>query len=157
MVEQNKLSAQERFLAALTEELQDQGYTVVPVPATREKAEFMPAYPVEAGDKADAYLDLVVANYGYIAAGIGAGTPYRPHFSVEAKLVSPADGALLMQEAILYNPVAPSRLNQAITLQPNPAYGFATFDSLVADGNLATRGLQEAAEETAKALGQLLK
>ena len=58
--------------------LEAEGYTVSMVAFQRQGSDFAGSYPVGSEPKVDAYLDLVVTGYGYIAAGIGNSTPYRP-------------------------------------------------------------------------------
>jgi hypothetical protein len=158
VLEQQKFSTPEVFLQALTAELQARGYTVIVIPLQREGTEFTAKYPANAEPKVDAYLDLVAYSYGYIAAGIGDSTPYRPAFALKTRLVSAKNAALLMQDSIVYNPVRPAAgSTEYITIAPDPSYGFANFDALMADPEKAVKGLQIATEQSAQAVGKLLQ
>ena len=149
-------SAQNAFSASLTETLQAQGYTVVPVPTARpQPAEFLKSYPTAAQPPVDAYLDLASDGYGYVAAGISGSTPYRPRFGVAAKLVSARDSTVLMQDSIIYNPIGAA--GQVTTIPPDPAYQFSDFDALIANPTQAVKGLESAIQQTAATLGKLLQ
>jgi hypothetical protein len=152
----HNFSVDETCLAELTARLQEQGYTVVMVPQERPKKDFLEKYPADQEPKVDAYLDLVV-NYGYMSAGIGA-TPYRPTVFAGARLVKASDSSVLMKDLVIYNPVGPYGGNkQAVTIAPDPAYSFSTFDKLVADPATAVKGMQTALQQSVKTVGQLLK
>ncbi len=152
----HKFSVDETCLGELTARLEEQGYTVVVVPQTRSKQDFLEKYPADQEPKVDAYLDLVV-NYGYISAGIGA-TPYRPTVFANARLVKASDSSVLMKDLVIYNPVGPYGANQeAVTIPPDPTYSFSTFDELVRDPAAAVKGMQVALQESVKTVGQLLK
>jgi hypothetical protein len=156
MLQRQGFSIQDSFVASLSEGLKRKGYDVSVIPFTREaKKDFAAHYPVAAGGKVDAYLDLVAMDYGYIAAGIGSSTPYRPHLVMKARLVSVKDSSVLMQDLILYNPVAPA--SKAITVAPDPAYTFADFDALVGNPGNAVQGLKTAADKSAETISQLLQ
>lgn len=146
------------FKDSLTAQLKEQGYTVVDVPAERKSGDYVEKYPA-AGGTADAYLDVVVVSYGYIASGIGADTPYRPFVVAKCRLLRASDSSVLMQDAVIYNRVMnqyPAN-DKAVTIPPDPKFTFANFDSLVAYPKDAASDLGIAAKETSKALGTLLK
>ena len=94
------------FVARVAEGLRMQGYMVADAQATRPNANPLNDYPAAA---VDAYLDLVVSNYGYVAAGISGASPYRPSFTVRAKRVRASDKVVLMQDTIAYNPTQPGQ------------------------------------------------
>jgi hypothetical protein len=154
VLERYKFSVQDEFLQALAATLQARGYEVAMVPTARNGTDFLEHYPI--GPKVDAYLDLVTTNYGYVAAGISASTPYRPSFGVRARLVSAKGAAVLMQDAVVYNPIRPVAVN-AVTIAPEPAYGFKDFDALVLGGERAVKGLEAAARQSAETVGKLLQ
>jgi hypothetical protein len=157
---QQSFSAKERFLAKLTDDLRANGYNVEMVALPREGRDFAKSYPVGGGPKVDAYLDLVTTTYGYVAAGIGSSTPYRPLFAVRARLVS-ANGVagapgVLMQDAVVYNAMNPGAA-QVVTVAPDQTTPqFKDFDALVADPQGAVTGLGSAVDRSAEAVGQLL-
>src|SRR5205823_11578079 len=98
------------------------------------------------------------SNYGYVSAGIGSNTPYRPQFLVQVRLVHSKNSSVLMQETILYNPVGPAGFNakKAITIAPSAAYEFPDFDRLEANSQMAVQGLRDAAYQSADSLSNLL-
>lgn len=152
-------SERERFVASVKIALEMRGYVVVPVSATRAKATaFMTKYPPKADANVDGYLDLVVGNYGYVSAGIGDSTPYRPSMSVRVKLVRADDAKVLMEDAVVYNPVGPAIAGaRAVTISPNPVYSFKDFDTLMGDRADAVKGLQDSVDQTAQTISTLLK
>jgi hypothetical protein len=154
MVKAQNFVAQDAFMQRLTETLQGHGYTVSNISAMRTRDGFMDKYPME---PTDAYLDLVVTSYGYIAAGIGNSTPYRPRFAVQVRLVRASDSSVLMQDTVLYNPYTPGGETKAITISPDPAYEYATFDALESSSEKAVTGLQDAVYRSADAVGNLLR
>jgi hypothetical protein len=153
VLERQKFSAKDQFLSALTATLQARGYEVAIVPVTRQGSDFLDRYPTQAPPKVDAYLDLVSMGYGYVAAGVS--TPYRPSFGARARLVS-AKGAVLMQDAVFYNAVGPAA-PQFVTIAPDPAHSFNSFDDLLANPALAMKGLEVAARQSADTIGKLLQ
>lgn len=154
LVRQN-FSVQEIFVQDMTAALRSQGYNVVVIAVTRDKADFLTAYPATSG-RVDAYLDLVVTNFGYIAAGIKDSTPYRPWFSIRARLVNAKDSSVLMQDLVIYNAIGPGT-DHAVTVSPDPAYEFKDFDALTGNPTNAVKGLQVAIEQSAQTVGTLLK
>jgi len=156
MLQQQSFSEQDCFVASLTEALQAQGYTVSMVPVVRDpKGGFLVKYPIGPDPQADAYLDLVIGFYGYIAAGVVGDTPYRPHFAVAVRLVNARDGSVLMQDAVFYNPIR--NPSNAVTIAPDPALRYGTFDALMADPPGAITGLRLATEQSAQTVGKLLQ
>lgn len=142
------------FDQALTESLEKQGYTVKKVPVKHDKAAFLDHYPPVEDTQIDAYLDVVVIGYGYIAAGISSSNPYRPAVIVKAKLVRAKDTSVLMQDQIFYNPVNTPK--KTITLSPDPKYTFVDFDALMGDPDRAVEGMQVSLKESARTVGTLL-
>jgi hypothetical protein len=148
-------SLPDTFMQDIGQALQAQGYQVTSQPVTRSKADFLEQYPSAAEARGDVYLDTVVVNYGYIAAGIGSSTPYRPSFSVRCKLVRAKDNAVLMQDTIVYNPIGPT--SNMVTIAPDSDYVFKDFDTLMADPPKAVQGLQVAVQKTTQDIGVLLR
>jgi hypothetical protein len=147
--------AQDAFMRRLTDTLQEQGYTISNVDTMRpNRDKFLDKYPM---DPVDAYLDLVVITYGYIAAGVGNNTPYRPRFSLQVRLVRAGDSSVLMQDTVLYNPYTPGTAPDAVTISPNPAYEYQTFSELESSSEMAIEGLKDAVHQTAAAVANLLR
>ena len=155
MLAGQRYDAADTFSLALAAAVQAQGYSVEMIPVTRDPAKgFLDDYHIATNIKADAYLDVSVGGYGYVAAGIGSSNPYRPIVALGCKLVRVSDGAVLMRDFIVYNPVNPRGL--AITIAPNPTYQFVNFDTLVADPRKTAAGLDDALAQSAQAVGKLL-
>jgi hypothetical protein len=155
MLSTRSFAATDAFVQRLTAALQTQGYTVVILPAARDKQDFLQAYPPSATNPpVDAYLDVVVPAYGYVAAGISDNTPYRPIFMSNNRLVRAADRSVLMQDSVVYNPLNPN--GKYITIAPDPAYTFVDFDTLMADPPRTVAGLDAAVTQTAGAIAGLL-
>ena len=155
MVQTQNFAAQDVFMQRLSAALQEHGYTLSDVSATRRQDNFVDKYPA---GSSDAYLDMVVVNYGYIAAGIGDSTPYRPMVSVKVRLVRATDSSVLMQDTVLYNPYnVAGGTAKAVTISPNPSYEFTTFDDLEEKPEMAVKGLEDAIHQSAAAVANLLR
>jgi hypothetical protein len=150
-----RFSVADSFQPNLVSALQAHGYAVELIPVTRDKPGFLPDYHVATNVKVDAYLDINPVAYGYLAAGVTATAPYRPFFVINCQLVRAADGAVLMRDAIVYNPINPR--GGVITIAPDPAYQFVDFDTLMADPPRSVAGLNEALTQTAQSVGNLLR
>lgn len=144
------------FLNALAASLHDHGFEVKQIAVNRPDDKFLKTYP-EPRDGVDAYLDVVFAgaNYGYVAAGIGKSTPYRPYAYVNCRLVRASDGATLMQDIVLDNSVNVPK--DVVTVSANPDYSFTNFDALNGDPNKAVAGMNDAFRRTADSIGNLLR
>lgn len=145
---------QDVFVQDVHAALAAHGYTVTDIHEPRPSSDLLKTYP-KGGDGTDAYLDIVVYNYGYVASGIGNSTPYRPFFAARCRLVRASDGAVLMQDAVVYNPVGPA--SKVVTISPDPAYQFTDFDALMADAPATVKGLNAAFAASANAVGTLVQ
>lgn len=146
------------FLTAMTEALQAQGYTVKTIDVKDRKSDFLKSYPPAQDTQVDAYLDVRVFNYGYVAAGIGDSTPYRPFAYVDCKMIRASDNAVLMQDDVFYNPITQGPVRPSgngVTISPNPDYVFVDFDALKADPPNATKGMNDALQQAAAAVANL--
>ena len=155
ILNQQKLSVPDEFSQDIETMLSQHGYKVVQIPVTRKNGILLKDMPA-APEPVDAYLDISVFDYGYIAAGIRDKTPYRPFMILQCKLVKASDGSVLMQDKIELNPVGKSR-DKEITLTPNPDYQFAEFDTLTSHPDKATEGLRESVKQVTTSLGNLLQ
>ncbi len=117
----------------------------------------MKAYPSSNTEKVDAYLDLVMSGYGYIAAGIASGTPYRPIVVTQVRLVSARDSSVLMEDVVYYNRLNSSIETTNVTISPDPAYSFPDFSDLENDPNRTVEGLDVAFAKSTEAIGTLLR
>ena len=137
----------------LAERLRDMGYSVSMLPGEpRETREYIKTYPL--GDRpVDAYLDVVVREYGYHSAG--ASLPFRPYADATVRLVDAESGSILMENAIVYNGMNPSE--GVITLSPNPEYAFTSREDLLGDPNRTAAGIQDALNRIADTTAQFLR
>jgi hypothetical protein len=81
-----------QLLEQLTQAFQAAGYQVTIVSADRAKVDYLEQYPPAQG--VDAYLDVVLVNYGY--ATINSNHPYQPVVGVRFRLVRASDHAVAM-------------------------------------------------------------
>ena len=145
------------FVASLTAELQKEGYTVLPVTADQKRSNFLKKYPLGGEPKVDSYLDVVTLGYGYMASGIGDSTPYRPAVDARVKLVKASNGSVMMQDQVAYNAVAMGQVQNTVTLSPDPTFAFIKWSDVTADPEKAATGLTSAVDQSARAVGDLLK
>jgi hypothetical protein len=143
------------FLQDVHAALAAHGYNVVDTAQARSGNDLLKVYPKVGQPGVDAYLDLAVFNYGYVAAGIGDSTPYRPFLTARCRLVRASDGAVLMEDTIAYNPIGP--VEKAVTLSPDPNFSFKDFDTLTADPGVAVKGLNTALTASANSIGTLVQ
>lgn len=157
MLESRGVDPKDKFVDAIQASLKAQGYDAKLVAVPRKEGEVLKTYPTPAESGADAYLDINVVNYGYVAAGIGKSTPYRPFVYLNCKLVRASDSAVLMQDAIFYDPVAPFGQGKNVSLSPDPAYTFIDFDAMEAKPDQVVSGIDASMHTTTDALGRLLR
>lgn len=155
MLDNQKIDANAVFVTELTANLQSKGFTIVPVAADVKRGGYLKKYPTAGTDKVDSYLDVAVIQYGYLAAGIGSDSPYRPWCESLVKLVRASDGAVLMQDSVTYNSFLD--LKNRVKLSPDPDYAFAKWTDAKADPAKVAQGVSVAAKKTADAIGNLLK
>jgi hypothetical protein len=147
---------EDEFDASLVAALTAHGYQVIAVPVTREKkGDLLSVYPDHFAVAADAYLDISVVDYGYIAAAIADSAPYRPFLSARVKLVRASDKSVLMQDIVVYN--AYNNPKNVVTISADPTYSFATFDMIEQDHADTVTGLKVAADQSAAAIANLLR
>lgn len=153
-------NANQAIVADLKAALEERGYEVVEVnrpAATDGKREFLKSYPNVSGEPVDAYLDVIVVGYGYGAAGITSGSPYRPIIYTQNRLVSADGNTVLMKDDVLYNPIGGSTRSERITISPAPEYSFSDFDAIETAPEKAVNGLRTAFNKTAVTIGTLLQ
>lgn len=156
----NSFEPSDDFWNDLVAQLQKDGYAVTRVPAYRDRSDFVKQIPA-APQPVDAYLDVVVDNYGYVAAGIGGDNPYRPFVFVQCKLVRASDSAILMQDRIAVNAVNQGAggwgSSKLVTLSPDPAFAFPEMDDLTHNPKQAVEGTKSAFAQSTDEIGKLLK
>jgi hypothetical protein len=133
MVQGQGFSAQDEVAAGITSALKAKNYTVTSVTAPRPDAKFLTTYQPA---QADAYLDVVVENYGYNQPGI---TPFDPFLAAEYKLVRAKDNQVIMQGTVIYT-------------GPIAAYEFQNYGAFGADPKRSVAGLKEETTEVATAI-----
>lgn len=146
--------AEAKLEARLAEILTAEGYAASVVAGPdRDKRVHLTAFPASE-TRPDAYLDLVVTNYGYLSAGVGQ--PWRPTVSASVRLVSATDATrVLMENQIVYNGMYVQR--GVITLTPNPDYAFKNREDMLSDPNRLAAGLEDALNQVADTAVRLLK
>jgi hypothetical protein len=155
LLDQRNFAVESVITGSLAAGLQARGYEVVMLPMTRDKEDFAPSYPEGAPSPVDAYLDVVATGYGYVAAGVGSDTPWRPSVRLKVRLASAKGLAVLMQDTIVYNPIGTP--DKTVTIAPDPALQYVNFNSLMADPDGAVNGLRVAIEQTAQHVCMLLQ
>jgi hypothetical protein len=65
-----KMNPRDQFSSVLRQSLEADGFAVKPINVERQDDKYLKAYPSAAENGVDAYLDIVVGQYGYVAAGI---------------------------------------------------------------------------------------
>lgn len=143
------------FITSLKQSLQKDGYTIIDVPLERTKPELLMRYPRKTTPPLDAYLDIVVSAYGYVAAGIGDNTPYRPFVLTNARLTKQGGSTVLMRDHVEYNPITKNPQN--VTIPVDVKYVFVDNNALQADPANAAAGIRQSLDTTAQTIGRLLK
>lgn len=144
--------AEDRLEKRVVEALGAQGVEAQVVTGPkRQKRVFLADYP--ALDGADAYLDIVLTNYGYLSAG--SGQPWRPTAYAMVKLVSAKDKKTLLENHIAYNVMNAPR--GVITLSPHPDYVFRNRDEMKADPAKLAAGLEDAFGQIATTAAGLMR
>ncbi|MBC6983154.1 hypothetical protein [Caulobacter sp. 17J80-11] len=146
--------AEARLEQRVITSLDAQGYRAkVEQNAVRQKRVYLASYN-SAGDKPDAYLDIVVTNYGYLSAGVGQ--PWRPTVAATVRLVSASDSSkVLMENQIVYNGMYPQK--GVITLSANPEYAFLDREDMLADPARLAGGIEDALNKVADTAVGLLR
>lgn len=142
------------FISRLKSNLEGKGFKVVAIEADAKRTALLKKYPA-AADGVDSYLDVVVPNYGYLAAGIAKDAPYRPWFVSQVKLVRATDSGVLMQDVVTYNTIGEAK--NVVTLSPDPQYAFAGWSDIKAAPDRVAAGINDAADKSADAIANLLR
>jgi hypothetical protein len=142
------------FVARLKANLESKGFTIVAISADGKRTALLKKYP-STSDGVDSYLDVVVPNYGLLAAGIAKDAPYRPWFVSQVKLVRATDAGVLMQDTVTYNTIGEAK--NVVTLSPDPKYAFAGWSDVTAAPDDVVAGINDAADKSADAIANLLK
>jgi hypothetical protein len=146
------------LLTDLKGTLEAHGYKTLDVAADRPDVALLKSYPKPGDNAVDAYLDVSIVSYGYVAAGIANSNPYRPFVSAKVRLVRASDSAVLMEDTVLYNPVSRNGITpeKAVTISPDTSFAYPDFDTLTASPN-AVKGIDTSLKSTADAIGTLVQ
>ncbi|HEX3430599.1 MAG TPA: hypothetical protein VHT03_06905 [Rhizomicrobium sp.] len=147
------------FWSNLVAQLEKDGYAVVPIAVSRDRSDFLKQLP-SAPEPIAAYFDVVVQNYGYMAAGIGSENPYRPFLILNCKLVRVSDSAILMQDSVAVNPLNTGSgwlAQKLVTISPDPAFAFPGMDEITNNPKQAIEGTKSAFAQSTEAVGKLLR
>jgi hypothetical protein len=155
ILESQKIDANAEFVSELTANLQAKGFTIVPITADAKRGSYLKKYPASGANSVDSYLDVAVIQFGYLAAGIGSDSPYRPWCEANVKLVRASDGAILMQDSVTYNSWLDTK--NKVKLSPDPEYAFAKWTDAKDAPEKTAQGVSVAAKKSANAIGDLLK
>ena len=155
ILDADKIDAETDFLETLRYQLRQEGYAVADIAADAKRGAALTAYPAPGAAGVDSYLDIAVLNYGYMAGGIWKDAVWRPWITVKVKLVSAADGSVLMQETITYN--AQADIKNVIAITPDPMYSFKSRAAVNADKDLAAEGISHSLRQTAQTIAGLMR
>ena len=147
------------FLSDVKVSLAAHGYAASDVAIVRPDTKLLKDYPKPGDNAVDAYLDVSVVSYGYVAAGIAESNPYRPFVHAKCRLVRASDGAVLMEDTVMYNPVtrAGITVEKAVTISPDPNYAYPDFDALTGSPDTAVKGIGVSLKSTADSIGTLVQ
>jgi hypothetical protein len=76
---------------------------------------------------------------------------------LDCRLVRAMDSKVLMEDTVVFNPVAPALPTNIVAVPPSPDYAFQDFDALTADPGAMTRGLKDSVDQSADAVAKLLR
>lgn len=150
-----KFNAQEKWQEKIRTELEAQNFAVEFISVAREKkGKFQKKYPQSA--KVDAFLDIKIPYYGYIAVDTSDRTPYRPAMKSNIRLVRKSDSAVLMEDTIFYGALQNQTSVQNVTIAPHTMDRFTDFDDLTRDPKKAVAYIETGFDRSANAIGRLL-
>jgi hypothetical protein len=132
----------------ITAELQKDGFAVTSLSVPRPTPAFLAHYPAAAEGHGDAYLDVAIVNYGYLAGAITA--PYHPLVGLQYRLVRASDGTTLMQGNFGYS-------NFGHDVEPDSAYDFSSFKDIMAGTDRSIAGINAGLSLGATAIGKALQ
>lgn len=144
--------AQAYFKEQLTEDLVALGYDVNTVQIEgRDGSDLLATFPASE-DSSVVYLDTVLRSFGFLSSG--AGTPFRPHASAEAQLVSASTHDVFMKNSVIYGGLGAPQGH--IILSPGAEYVFVNRDELLTNPDALVDAVKAAISETAATIARLL-
>ena len=154
IVQSRGYSGPAHFVDYLRAAVAAEGYHVIHADMERGGFDYLSDYGTTSG--ADAWLDCVGLEWGYLAASSGNDTPYRPEALVKCRLVSAKDRKILMRDLFVYT-YSSIGSRGFVTVAPDPAYVFPNFDTLKADPDRAVAGIDAALKGVAQAVAAQIK
>ncbi len=148
LLESRKFSPRSLLIADVTRALTAEGYTVKYVEAARPDFDFLAQYPPDPAIAGDAYLDIVLTNYGYFA--LGGFDPYKPEVDVKFRLIRLSDSKALMQGSFVY-----SGYGKGAT-RPDPAFDYPHYADFDKDVDRSIKGIEQGLSDAADAIGKAL-
>jgi hypothetical protein len=148
LLESRQFSPRSLLIADITRVLAAEGYTVKYVEVARPDLDFLAQYPPDAATASDAYLDIVLMSYGYLA--LAAFDPYEPVVHLKFKLVRLSDSTTLMQGSFVY-----SGYDKGAT-RPDPAFDYPHYTDFDTDVARSITGIERGLSEAADAIGKAL-
>lgn len=155
LLQDQNFDARAEFTRSLAAALQSRGYQTVAVTPARQSPELFAA-----GDAfkdqpaADAYLDVIVVRYGYLASGLGDSRPYRPMIHLSCRLISKDLNKVIMFDSVLVNPLGTP--DDAVQIAPLPEYAFVDTPSLSAEPPRTVAGVKQAIDQSTDTIVKLL-
>lgn len=150
-----KFDAREKWRDKIRTQLESQNYIVTFLNVTREKkGKFQTKYPQSAN--VDAFLDIQIPYYGYIAVDTSDSTPYRPTMLANARLIRKSDSSILMEDKIYYGALQNRTNVNNITIAPDTSHKFVDFDGLTSHPKEAVSYIEASFDRSANAISRLL-
>jgi hypothetical protein len=147
------------FKERLTEEMGKRGYVLV-WPASQvetskiERGAYGLRKNYAANDQSDAQLDIDFGVLGFVAAGAGSSSPYRPTVSVAARLLSKTGKENYFTDYVCYNNVFNNA--KAISINPDDRYTYPKFKDLETSGHSSVEGMKLALDSVAAKIAEQL-
>jgi hypothetical protein len=135
------------LITGITQALKAKGFSVTLVDTDRPAPDFLAQYPSGASTGSDAYLDVVLVNYGYF--GTTALAPYRPIVGMKFRLVRASDGKVLMLGHFGYSVMGSDT-------HPPEAYDYDHYDDFSSDQERSIKGIEDGLGKAAEAVGTAL-
>lgn len=150
-----KFNAREKWKEKIRTELEAQNFTVEFISVAREKpGKFQKKYPQSAN--VDAFLDIKIPYYGYIAVDTSDRTPYRPIMKSNVRLVRKSDSVVLMEDTVFYGALQNRTTVQNVTIAPHSMDRFTDFEDLEREPKKAVAYIDTSFLRSANAIGKLL-
>jgi len=144
------VDARARWQQEMRDALAATGYEVAEIEVPRPNADFLESYPTAT---MDAFLDIVVFEFGMIAAWPTA--PFRPSAKVGVRLAAP-DGRKLFQDLVFLNAQIPGGLT-VNSIEGAPGFDMKTSDLFATDPGRTAAAIEAGIQATAVAIAGMLR